>query len=150
MYFCRFMSSIKHTDRPLRLNRVLVTVFLFMLIGMAMELYLLGHFEDTQQLIPLLCIGACLVFAGLVYYKRTLLVQRLFKLILLLTALSGVYGSYLHIRANFEFEQEMKPGLQGWELFTESLSGALPALAPASMIALALIGYSYYLLIKPQ
>ncbi|MEO1715042.1 MAG: hypothetical protein AAFU60_17060, partial [Bacteroidota bacterium] len=67
---------------------------------------------------------------------------------LLLTALSGVYGAYLHLQANYEFEQEMRPSAENWDLLVESLSGALPALAPASMIVLALIGYSYSMLIK--
>lgn len=71
-----------------------------------------------------------------------------FQLLMVATALSGLYGIYLHLRANYEFELEMKPTLGGWELFTESLSGALPALAPASMIVLALIGYSYSILLK--
>ena len=69
---------------------------------------------------------------------------------MLLTALSGVYGTFLHLRANFEFEQEMKPTETGLNLFLESLSGALPALAPGSLIALALIGYSYLILLKQK
>tara|TARA_B100000767_G_scaffold269985_1_gene292810 strand:+ start:1707 stop:1856 length:150 start_codon:yes stop_codon:yes gene_type:complete len=44
----------------------------------------------------------------------------------------------------------MKPTANFWELFSESLSGALPTLAPMSMIVLALIGYSYLILIKQQ
>lgn len=133
-----------------RLRRVLTAVFFFMLLGTAMELYLLEHFEDIQQLIPLLCIGAAMAFAIVIYFARIPSIVMLFKLTLWLTALSGIYGSYLHMRANYEFEQEMKPGLSGWDLFIESLSGALPSLAPASMIVLALIGYSYYLILKSQ
>ena len=115
-----------------------------------MELYLLDHYEDTQQLIPILCIAISLVAALVLFYRRNKTTISLFKGLLFLTALSGVYGVYLHLQANYEFELEMKPSLSGWELFTESLSGALPALAPASMVALALIGYSYYLLLKHQ
>jgi len=44
----------------------------------------------------------------------------------------------------------MKPTATKWELFSESLSGALPTLAPMSMLVLALIGYSYLILIKQQ
>ena len=51
---------------------------------------------------------------------------------------------------SFTFEQDMKPTANFWELFLESLSGALPTLAPMSMIVLALIGYSYLILIKQQ
>ena len=68
----------------------------------------------------------------------------------MLTSLSGIYGAFLHLQANYEFEQDMKPTANFWELFSESLSGALPTLAPMSMVVLALIGYSYLILIKQQ
>lgn len=133
-----------------RLKRVIAIAFLFMALGVGMELYLLDHYEDTKQLIPIICIAAALLGALILFNRRNKASQAAFKWILFLTALSGVYGVYLHLQANYEFELEMKPSLSGWDLFTESLSGALPALAPASMIALALIGYSYYLLLKHQ
>ena len=129
---------------------VIGLAILFMLIGTALELYLLGHYEDTQQLIPLLAIGASLLLMALLVLRRTKITEGLFKLVMVLTAASGVYGVFLHLKANFEFEREMKPAAGSWELYTESLSGALPALAPASLIAFALIGFAYYLLIKHQ
>ncbi|WP_445383646.1 hypothetical protein [Robiginitalea sp. IMCC43444] len=132
------------------LKGIITAAFLFMAIGILMELYLLGHHEDTQQLIPILCIAASLLLAWVLFFQPTRLLQRLFKVVLGLTALSGVYGTYLHLLANYEFEQEMAPGAERWELFMESLSGALPALAPASMIVLALIGYSYLILLKQK
>lgn len=128
----------------------LALALFFMMIGTAMELFLLDHYEDVQQLIPLLCITASVVMVVLLFFVQTNIIRGLFKLVLLLTALSGIYGTYLHLLANYEFEQEMKPTAAAWHLFTESLSGALPSLAPASMIVLALIGYSYYLLIIRQ
>ena len=67
---------------------------------------------------------------------------------LVLTSLSGVYGVFLHLQSNFEFEQDMKPTATNRELFSESLSGALPTLAPMSLLVLAFIGYSYLILIK--
>ncbi|NAS30971.1 hypothetical protein GTQ40_08330 [Flavobacteriaceae bacterium R38] len=73
-----------------------------------------------------------------------------FKLVLIVTALSGFYGVFLHLRANYEFEQEMKPTANGWDLFLESLSGALPTLAPGSMVVLALLGYSYLIFLKQK
>jgi len=36
------------------------------------------------------------------------------------------------------------------ELFLESISGAFPVLAPLSMVVLALIGYSYLILINQK
>ncbi|MGD1947791.1 MAG: hypothetical protein ACFB0A_16385 [Croceivirga sp.] len=132
----------------MRLHRIILVAFLFMLFGTALELYLLEHYEDVQQLIPILCIGFSVGLLFILIFKETKLWEGLFKLMLGLSAISGFYGTFLHLRANFEFEHEMRPTETTWKLFIESLSGALPALAPCSMIVLALLGYSYLLLLK--
>ena len=44
----------------------------------------------------------------------------------------------------------MKPTATNFELITDSLSGALPTLAPMSLVVLACIGYSYLILIQQQ
>jgi hypothetical protein len=129
------------------LRKVITASFLFMMVGTSMELYLLNHYEDVEQLIPLLCIGTSLAIMIVLFFKQNLLIIRTFIGILIATALSGVYGTFLHLQVNFEFEQEMKPTAHSWDIFVESLSGALPTLAPGSMILLALIGYSFLLLI---
>ncbi len=144
------MQVQQNTSDRFSLRRVISLTLLFMMIGTAMELYLLDHYEGVQQLIPLLCIGTSLVLVVLLFWQRTRLLLGMFQLTLGLTALSGVYGTYLHLQANYEFEQEMKPTANDWDLFVESLSGALPTLAPASMIVLALIGYSYLLLLRQK
>lgn len=141
------MQKQGNTTEWVRLRQAIIVAFFFMMIGTVTELYLLDHYEGMLQLIPLLCIGTSLLVVAILFFKRTLFVRRIFQLLMILTALSGVYGALLHLRANYEFEQEMKPTLTGWELFTESLSGALPTLAPGSMIVLALIGYSCLLLL---
>ncbi|MEO1653639.1 MAG: hypothetical protein AAFU64_08845, partial [Bacteroidota bacterium] len=125
-----------------------MATLLFMMLGTAMELYLLDHYEDTLQLIPLLCIGLSLLVFIILLFQKTKFLRLAFQILMVLTALSGMVGAYLHFQANFEFEQEMKPTAGIWDLLTESLSGALPTLAPGSMIVLALIGYSYLILLK--
>ncbi|MCX2718026.1 hypothetical protein [Lentiprolixibacter aurantiacus] len=132
------------------LKRVIIVALLFMMVGTALELYLLNHYEGTLQLIPIICIGASITTLAILHFHRTTYTIRIYKLVLGLTALSGVYGTFLHLQANFEFEVEMKPTAKTWDLFLESLSGALPSLAPGSMIVLALIGYSYLLLLKQK
>ncbi|MEM8765263.1 MAG: hypothetical protein AAGD88_15700 [Bacteroidota bacterium] len=127
-----------------------MATLLFVLLGTAMELYLLEHYEDRLQLIPMLCLALLLVLVVILFFQKNAIVKGIFKFALLLTAASGVYGVFLHLNANYEFEQEMRPSAKGWDLFLESLSGALPTLAPGSMIVLALIGYSYLTLLKQQ
>ena len=148
--FTPLMQKQKSKTQRFSLNQIIIVAFVFMMIGTAMELYLLEHYEDVLQLIPLICIGASLLAIIVLSIRKTRIIMLVFKLILGLTALSGFYGIFLHLRANYEFELEMKPTSKGWDLFLESLSGALPTLAPGSMIVLALIGYSYLLLLKQK
>ena len=144
------MQIKKVNSETYRLKKVLVLALLFMMIGTLLELYLLDHYEDTWQLIPILSVGTTLVTLLILFFKKTTKVVNLFKAVLILTALSGVYGVYLHLQSNFEFEQDMKPTATNLELITESLSGALPTLAPMSLVVLACIGYSYLILIQQQ
>ena len=137
------------TQKP-RLRQTIVLALLFMMVGTAFELILLEHYEDWQQLIPLVCIGAAMLLVIVLFRSQSRFAVVSFKTVLGLTALSGVYGTYLHLQANYEFEMEMRPTAAGWNLFVESLGGALPTLAPASMIVLALIGYSFLTLITQQ
>lgn len=130
-----------------RITRTILFALLFMMIGTMLELYLLDHYEGWQQLIPLLAIGGSLVSMGWYALQRTAVYGYIFLGFLTVTALSGGAGVYLHLAANLEFEQDMKPSAAFMDVFVESLSGALPTLAPASLIVLALIGYSYHLLI---
>ncbi|MTB51723.1 hypothetical protein [Lewinella sp. W8] len=140
----------QHRPSRVGVQQIIAAAILFMMVGTALELYLLDHYEGTLQLIPLLCIGATLVTVIALFFRKTPLLLGTFRVLLILTALSGVYGVFLHLRANYEFEQEMKPTAEPWDVFVESLAGALPSLAPASMIVLALIGYAYFLLLKRE
>ena len=148
LIFIPLMERQRNTNERLNLKRIIIVALFFMMIGTSLELYLLGHYEGVQQLIPMFCIGLAILFAGILFFRRTHFMMNVFKGVMGLTALSGVYGTFLHLRSNYEFEQEIQPTTNGWNLFLESLSGALPTLAPGSMIVLALLGYSYVLLIK--
>ena len=142
------MQRPSNTTERLRLRQAILGAFCFMMVGTSTELYLLDHYEDTQQLIPLLCIGVALVMVIVLWVTPRNWAIRVFQVLMGLTALSGVYGVFLHLQANYDFEREMKPTATHWESWLESLSGALPALAPGSMIALALVGYASLLLLK--
>ena len=54
---------------------------------------------------------------------------------------SGALGLWLHHRANVEFERELAPDRAGVDLFWTAIRGASPpALAPATLIHLGLLG----------
>ena len=92
------MQNNKITSERFRLKQVLVFALLFMIVGSLLELYLLDHYEDTWQLIPILSVGTTLVTLLILFFKKTTKVVNLFKAVLILTALSGVYGVFLHLR----------------------------------------------------
>jgi hypothetical protein len=59
---------------------------------------------------------------------------------MLFAVVSGLAGHWLHYRGNVEFEREMYPDRAGVELFTESMTGATPVLAPGTMTVIGLLG----------
>lgn len=150
LIFTLVMQNQTKRTKKSTVVQIIFAALIFMSAGTILELYLLAHFEDVEQLIPIVGIAFLMTMMVVLSFKQNQMLQKLYKLLLVLIALIGFYGMYLHLKANFEFEKEMKPTLSGWELFSESLSGALPALAPASLIALALIGYSYLILINQK
>lgn len=128
----------------------IIAAILFMASGTVIELLLLSHYEDTWQLLPIILIGLSLICFLMTFWLRQNWVVQLLKLLLLSCVISGGLGVYFHLQANMEFEAEMHP-TQSWSTtFLESLSGALPALAPGSMILFAIIGYIYILTINKQ
>ncbi len=133
-----------------RLTKLIFSALLFMSVGIALELYLLDHYEDALQLIPILCISCSLLVVVMLWFSRSHLLLLIFKCLLVLSVGSGLYGTFLHLKANYEFESEMNSKADFSELLVESFSGALPALAPGSMILFALIGYAYLIIIKQK
>jgi len=134
----------------IRLAKLLFVAIAFMAVGVVLELYLIGHFEDVFQLVPIITI-ALSFFIGIALWSKPLVNRvRLFKFSLLLCTISGFLGVFLHIKANYEFEKEMNTKASVTQLLIDSMSGAFPALAPGSMILFALIGYSYLLIVKSK
>ena len=141
-------QKVKYLDA--KITRLILIAIVFMSIGLSIELYLLKHYEGILQFIPIICVSLGLILSLILFKFRNSSIQILFHISLILMVASGLAGIFLHLKANYEFEKEIRPSINGMDLFMESLSGALPSLAPGSLILLALIGYSYTLLIKQQ
>ena len=120
----------------------------FFLLGTLTELYLINHYTDIFQTIPIICIAISFFSFIVLIFKLTRFTLRLFKFSLLSNSLIGLLGVFFHLNSNYEFEKEMKPSSDSWGLFVESLSGALPALAPLNLVILSMVGYSYILILK--
>jgi hypothetical protein len=113
-------------------------------IGMAIELVLIGHFEDLNQLIPLVLAGTGLVVIAWVAAYPTLLGIRVLQLVMLSYAGAGIIGITLHYQANAEFQREIDPNIAGRDLFWKVVEAtAPPALSPGLMVQLGLLGLIY-------
>lgn len=125
------------------LRGLLLALVVVGMLGVTAELVLLGHYEEFQQWIPLSALGVGLVSAGAVWMRPRHATVLFFRLVMAAFVATGLTGIYLHYRGNAEFELEMDASLGGWQLFLESVHGATPALAPAAMMHLGLLGLLY-------
>ena len=129
--------SQKDRNRPWRLLQIALIAGL---TGTGLELALLGHYEDVWQLIPVVLLAAGLVSTVWHISAASRLSGRVLGIIMLAFIASGLLGLWLHFNGNMEFELEMYPGLKGWSLIWKTLGGAVPALAPGTMIFVGLVG----------
>lgn len=125
------------------IRRILAAIFLFGSVGTGIELVLLEHTEGVWQNVPLALVGiGCLALSALAIRPATTRL-RVFQLTMWLFVASGLAGVLLHYQGNVVFELELNPEAGGWELFWESLKGATPSLAPATMTLLGALGLAY-------
>ncbi len=125
------------------LRRMLLAVFLLGALGTGVELVLLEHYAEFFQLVPLAGIFAALIVLAMWFLSGATAVLRAFQVCMLVFLVAGVVGIYLHYGSNVEFELEMNPSAAGWPLVWASLTGAMPALAPGTMVQLGLVGILY-------
>ena len=126
------------------MRRLLLVILTLGMLGTAADLLLLNHFEDVWQFPPLLVIVcALLVMAWLVVSSRPVAVVAM-RVSMVAFIVVGLAGILLHYNGNSEFQREIDPNLVGWDLIVKVLTAkAPPALAPASMIQLGLLGLLY-------
>lgn len=112
-------------------------------IGTGTELLLLGHFESPLQFIPLvlLAVGLVTVIWHAAAPSRSSV--RVLQVTMTLFLVSGGIGAGLHYDGNVEFELEMYPSMNGFELIQKTLTGATPVLAPGTMALLGLVGLAH-------
>jgi len=121
-------------------RRYLLYILLFGAVGLLAELYLLSHYEDRKQWIPLVLLGTGTVAGLWLAVRPSELAVRVFRTLFAACVAAGLLGIYFHYQSNVEFERELHPNSSGFELVTESLGGAMPTLAPGAMILLGMLG----------
>lgn len=119
----------------------LLALFVASVLGVAAELLLSEHYEDTWQVVPLALAGLSVALLAWLRVRRGPAPVRAFQGLMLVFLASGAVGLYLHYRANTEFVLESQPDLGGLPLFWKAIRGtAPPSLAPGAMGALGLLG----------
>jgi hypothetical protein len=134
---------VPRPDASARIRLFLLATLVTGLLGTGAELLLLGHFESTQQRIPLALLTLGAATAGWHMLAPTRATVRALQVVMTLTVASGAVGVGLDYQGNEEFELEMYPAMRGVELFAKVLTGATPVLAPGSMVLLGLIGLTH-------
>jgi hypothetical protein len=131
-------------DLAERLRRLVLALLALGLVGMGADLLALQHFEDSWQLLPLVVIGLALLTVVWYVLGGGTASLRVLQGLMASFVVVGVLGFTLHYRANMAFQLDMDPGQSSWELFQKVIhASAPPALAPAAMAQLGLLGLVY-------
>lgn len=126
------------------LRRMLILILLLGMFGAGAELLLLSHIEDWRQWIPIALKGVGLVIVIWHFAERGPSSTRAMQWTMCAFIAAGFVGVYYHIQGSAEFKLESNPSLAGWALFWEAVrSKNPPALAPAVMVQLGLLGLAY-------
>ena len=91
------------------IRRIILGLAAFGTLGMTVELLLVGHYEDANQLIPLVVAGLGLVAFLWTAVSPTVAALRLLQFAMLLYAGSAVIGVTLHYKANVALQHETRP-----------------------------------------
>ena len=127
-----------------QLRTLLLLVAVIGMAGTAVDLLLLEHYEDIWQAPPLIVVGLGLVVAGWAWYSGSATAVLAMRITMVLFLATGAAGLVLHYDGNSEFQREMDPALDGWALFVKVIRAkAPPALAPAAIIQIGLLGLLY-------
>lgn len=141
------MDSASGDGRTLVILRSLLLTLLTLGLALtAFDLYLLAHFEDTNQIVPFAVIGLSLVTVAWHVVLGGAASVRVLQVAMVLMVAAGAVGVVLHFRGNMEFQLDIDPSLGGWALVHKVLRAkAPPAMAPGAMAQLGLLGliYSY-------
>jgi hypothetical protein len=122
----------------------LIALLAVSLLGTGVELLLLGHDEDAWQLVPLALLAAGLVVLAWDAIGPGPSSARWLRIVMTLFIVSGFIGVALHYKGNLAFQLEIDPTQSRWTLFSKVMQAkAPPALAPAVMTQLGVLGWIY-------
>ena len=137
----RFSSGARDSSTLAGLRWLLLGLLTVGMAGTALDLVLLNHYEDAWQLPPLALMGVGFIAVAATAARPGAASLAALQGTMILFIVAGFAGLLLHYNGNREFQREIDPTLAGWPLFVKVVTAkAPPALAPASMIQLGLLG----------
>ena len=137
-------SRVDSGSNQTPLRRFLLALLALGVAGMSTELVLLNHYEDAWQMVPFAVLGLGLFSIVWHVVDGRAASLRLLRIVMVLFLVSGAAGIFLHYQGNLEFQLEIDPSRSQWELFQKVIRAkAPPALAPAAMAQLGLLGLAY-------
>ena len=137
----RLSSDARDSSTLAGLRWLLLALLTVGMAGTALDLVLLNHYEDAWQLPPLALMGVGFIAVAAMAARPGAASLAALQATMILFIVAGLAGLLLHYNGNREFQREIDPTLAGWPLFVKVVTAkAPPALAPASMIQLGLLG----------
>lgn len=131
-------------DRVERLRGWLLAVLVIGLLGTVTELVLLEHYEQPLQFVPLVLIVAALAVVVWHFARPDAASLRSLQIIMALFVLAGFAGIAAHFAGSAEYQLELDPAMDKWELLEKIMRAkAPPVLAPGMMLQLGLLGLAY-------
>jgi hypothetical protein len=126
------------------IRRLLLLLLVVFMAGTATDLMLLDHHEGVWQMVPLAVIALGLLAVAAAAASGGAGAILLMRVAMALFIGAGMLGLGLHYAGNSEFQRELDPSLAGWDLFVKAVTAkAPPALAPAAMMQMGLLGLLY-------
>ncbi len=125
------------------LRGAILAILVIVLAGTEAELFLLKHVEDNWQLVPVVIIpftALVLIWHG---FSKGTAALRTLQVLMFASLLAGGIGVVQHYRANLIDSAESDPSLSGKALYIKATAGSIPALAPGTMVQIALLGLAF-------
>lgn len=135
------LTAAKPTVSVLR--GAILAILVIVLIGTEVELFLLKHTEDPWQLVPVVIIPLTLLLLAWHGLSSGTAALRTLQVLMLASFVAGAIGVIQHYRANLLDAGESDPSLSGRALYIEAIEGSIPALAPGTMVQIALLGLAF-------
>jgi hypothetical protein len=127
-----------------RLRLWILGVLVLGLIGTVTELILLEHYEQPLQFVPLVLIGLGVVVLAWHAMRPGTASLRALQIVMGLFVLAGFAGMAAHFNGSAEYQLELDPEMDKWELLEKILHAkAPPLLAPGMMLQMGLLGLAY-------